>query len=156
MPVRCRSSCSGRMTDRPQCRSSDLHQHRAVPAAVGQTRLQARRRPWVQPSELGQPAARGGHGHGVCRTSSRANAAGFINKAFDLQFLDSMETNPHGSRSSATWNWLGKPTQGVELLNWLGMRAALSVAGAGVKEVHSNYHIPISNTATGVLMLETV
>jgi protocatechuate 4,5-dioxygenase beta chain len=25
-----------------------------------------------------------------------------------------------------------------------------------VRKVHSNYHIPISNTATGVLALETV
>jgi hypothetical protein len=28
--------------------------------------------------------------------------------------------------------------------------------GAGVRKVHSNYHIPISNTATGSLALEKV
>ena len=28
--------------------------------------------------------------------------------------------------------------------------------GAGVRKVHSNYHIPISNTATGLLVLEKV
>lgn len=39
---------------------------------------------------------------------------------------------------------------------WLAMRAALTAAGSGVRKVHSNYHIPISNTATGVLALETV
>ncbi|HAJ12349.1 MAG TPA: protocatechuate 3,4-dioxygenase, partial [Comamonadaceae bacterium] len=33
---------------------------------------------------------------------------------------------------------------------------ALTAAGPGVRKVHSNYHIPISNTATGVLALETV
>ena len=44
-------------------------------------------------------------------------------------------------------------TQGVELLMWLAMRAAL---GPQVNKVHSNYHIPISNTATGLLALETV
>jgi protocatechuate 4,5-dioxygenase beta chain len=43
----------------------------------------------------------------------------------------------------------------VELLMWLAMRAALSGAGSGVHKVHGNYHIPISNTATGVLALET-
>ncbi|MDX9968723.1 MAG: protocatechuate 3,4-dioxygenase, partial [Hydrogenophaga sp.] len=42
------------------------------------------------------------------------------------------------------------------LLMWLAMRAALTAAGPRVRKVHSNYHIPISNTATGVLALETV
>ena len=47
-------------------------------------------------------------------------------------------------------------TQGVELLMWLAMRGALSTASAGVRRVHSNYHIPISNTATAVMALEAV
>ena len=35
------------------------------------------------------------------------------------------------------------------------MRAALTTgSGAGVRKVHINYHIPISNTATGLLALE--
>jgi len=29
-------------------------------------------------------------------------------------------------------------------------------AGPAVKEVHRNYHIPISNTATGLMALEVV
>ena len=37
-------------------------------------------------------------------------------------------------------------TQGVELVMWLATRAALPGA---VRKVHSNYHIPISNTASG-------
>ena len=37
---------------------------------------------------------------------------------------------------------------------WLAMRAALAAgAAAGVRKVHSNYHISISNTATGLLAL---
>jgi len=40
-------------------------------------------------------------------------------------------------------------TQGVELLNWLAMRGAVSAGGASVSKVHGNYHIPISNTAAG-------
>jgi protocatechuate 4,5-dioxygenase beta chain len=36
---------------------------------------------------------------------------------------------------------------------WLAMRGALSAAGPKVSRVHSNYHIPISNTATAVLAL---
>jgi len=36
---------------------------------------------------------------------------------------------------------------------WLAMRAALTVGSPAVRKVHSNYHIPISNTATGLLAL---
>jgi protocatechuate 4,5-dioxygenase beta chain len=81
--------------------------------------------------------------------------AGFINKQFDLQFLASMETNPEWVTQFSDLELVEKAgTQGVELLMWLAMRAALTVAGSGVRKVHSNYHIPISNTATGVLALE--
>ncbi len=81
--------------------------------------------------------------------------AGFINKQFDLQFLDSMETNPEWATQFSDLELVELAgTQGVELLMWLAMRAALTAAGAGVRKVHSNYHIPISNTATGVLALE--
>jgi protocatechuate 4,5-dioxygenase beta chain len=83
--------------------------------------------------------------------------AGFINKQFDLQFLDSMETNPEWATQFSDLELVEKAgTQGVELLMWLAMRAALTVSASGVRKVHSNYHIPISNTATGVLALETV
>jgi protocatechuate 4,5-dioxygenase beta chain len=36
-------------------------------------------------------------------------------------------------------------------MNWMVMRGALTGA---VREIHRNYHIPISNTATGVMVLE--
>ena len=42
-------------------------------------------------------------------------------------------------------------SQGVELLNWIVMRGALT---GRVSKLHSNYHIPISNTASAMLMLE--
>jgi protocatechuate 4,5-dioxygenase beta chain len=83
--------------------------------------------------------------------------AGFINKAFDLQFLQSLQSNPEWATQFSILELVEKAgTQGVELLMWLAMRAALSSAGAGVQKVHGNYHIPISNTATGVLALEPV
>jgi protocatechuate 4,5-dioxygenase beta chain len=83
--------------------------------------------------------------------------AGFINKEFDLQFLDSMLTNPEWATQFSILELVEKTgTQGVELLMWLAMRAALTTSNAGVRKVHSNYHIPISNTATGVLALESL
>ena len=79
--------------------------------------------------------------------------AGFINKAFDLQFMDSLISNPEWATQYSIHELVEKTgTQGVELLMWLAMRGAL---GRGtVKEIHRNYHIPISNTATGVMALE--
>jgi protocatechuate 4,5-dioxygenase beta chain len=41
--------------------------------------------------------------------------------------------------------------QGVEFLNWMAMRGALT---GTVSELHRNYHIPISNTAAATLLLE--
>ncbi|MNT98326.1 Protocatechuate 4,5-dioxygenase beta chain [compost metagenome] len=42
-------------------------------------------------------------------------------------------------------------TQGVELLMWLTTRGALP---GEVVELHRNYHIPISNTAAGLMLFE--
>ncbi|WPC67183.1 class III extradiol dioxygenase family protein [Rhodoferax ferrireducens] len=84
--------------------------------------------------------------------------AGFINKDFDLKFMESLLTNPEWATQFSIHELVEKTgTQGVELLAWLAMRAALAAGeGAGVRKVHSNYHIPISNTATGLLALEKV
>lgn len=82
--------------------------------------------------------------------------AGFINKDFDLKFLESLVSNPEWATQFSIHELVEKSgTQGVELLAWLAMRAALTVGDKpGVRKVHSNYHIPISNTATGLMALE--
>lgn len=84
--------------------------------------------------------------------------AGFINKEFDLQFLDSLESNPEWATQFSIHELVEKTgTQGVELLQWLAMRGALGAAGGSkVRRVTGNYHIPISNTATAALAMETV
>jgi len=78
--------------------------------------------------------------------------AGFINKPFDLLCLDQLVEEPlcltHYSNRELI-ELAG--TQGIELLNWLAMRAAV---GDRSKLVHSHYHIPISNTAGGLLVIE--
>ena len=77
--------------------------------------------------------------------------AGFINKDFDLRFMDSLITDPQWAAQYSTAELVELTgTQGVELLMWLTARGALS---GNVETVHSNYHIPISNTATGLLAL---
>jgi protocatechuate 4,5-dioxygenase beta chain len=78
--------------------------------------------------------------------------AGFINKPFDLAFMDSLTANPTWATQFSTHELVEKAgTQGVELLMWLATRAAL---GEQVRELHRNYHIPISNTASGLMLFE--
>jgi protocatechuate 4,5-dioxygenase beta chain len=78
--------------------------------------------------------------------------AGFINKAFDLQFMDSLVDDPEWAAQFSIPELVEKAgTQGIELLMWLAARAAVP---GPVRKVHANYHIPISNTAAGMLALE--
>nr|WP_294527098.1 class III extradiol dioxygenase family protein [uncultured Rhodopila sp.] len=78
--------------------------------------------------------------------------AGFINKDFDLKFIDSLTANPAWATQYSTVELVELAgTQGVELLNWLVARGTLPEKA---RQVHVNYHIPISNTASGLLVLE--
>ncbi len=78
--------------------------------------------------------------------------AGFINKPFDLMCLEKLQSDPEALARYSVGELVELAgTQGVELLNWLAMRGALN---GRVSRVHGNYHVPISNTASGVLLLE--
>ena len=78
--------------------------------------------------------------------------AGFINKPFDIKFMQSMVDEPEWAAQYSILELVEKAgTQGIELLNWLAARAA---APAAARKVHSNYHIPISNTAAATMVLE--
>ena len=80
--------------------------------------------------------------------------AGFINKAFDLQFMQSLVDDPSWATQFSTHELVEKAgTQGIELLMWLATRAALP---GKVHKLHSNYHIPISNTAAGLMLFENL
>jgi len=79
--------------------------------------------------------------------------AGHINKAFDLEFMDSLIANPQWATQYSVHELVEKTgTQGIEILMWLAARAAVS---GDVRKVHTNYHIPISNTAAGMMALAT-
>jgi protocatechuate 4,5-dioxygenase beta chain len=80
--------------------------------------------------------------------------AGFINKDFDLRFMDSLVADPAWATQYDTHQLVELAgTQGVELLMWLATRGAL---GPQVQELHRNYHIPISNTASGLMLMAPV
>ncbi|MDO9599569.1 MAG: class III extradiol dioxygenase family protein [Azoarcus sp.] len=80
--------------------------------------------------------------------------AGFVNKDFDLAFMESLINDPEWATQYSNEEIVEKTgTQGVELLMWLATRAALPGA---VRKVHANYHIPISNTAAGLMVMEPI
>ena len=78
--------------------------------------------------------------------------AGFINKAFDEMCMERIVGDPEAlTRFTVPELVLQAGAQGVELLNWIVARGTLA---GDVACVHSNYHIPISNTAAGLMVLE--
>jgi protocatechuate 4,5-dioxygenase beta chain len=78
--------------------------------------------------------------------------AGFINKEFDAMCMDKLVGEPEALKRYSIDDLVEQAgTQGVEVINWLIARAAL---GGTVSKVHSNYHVPISNTASGLMVLE--
>jgi len=78
--------------------------------------------------------------------------AGFINKRFDLMCLEKIVSDPQAlARYSAHDLARDAGSQGVELLMWFTMRGAMT---GRVSEKHHSYHIPISNTAAAVMVLE--
>ena len=98
-------------------------------------------------------SARARHRHRRSVASTRRHARRVHQQGIPIsKFMDSLTSEP-------TWvtqytdrelvKFAG--TQGIELLNWLTARATMS---GQVKELHRNYHIPISNTAAATLLLE--
>jgi protocatechuate 4,5-dioxygenase beta chain len=78
--------------------------------------------------------------------------AGFINRQFDEMCLRKIVDEPEAlTRHSIRQLVAEAGTQGVEFLNWIAMRGALT---GRVYKVYSNYHIPISNTASALLVLQ--
>jgi protocatechuate 4,5-dioxygenase beta chain len=78
--------------------------------------------------------------------------AGFINRDFDLLCMDKLVQDPRALTSFSTRELVQLAgSQGVELLNWIAARGSLS---GQVSRVHSHYHVPISNTASGIMVLQ--
>jgi protocatechuate 4,5-dioxygenase, beta chain len=78
--------------------------------------------------------------------------AGFINKKFDLLCLDKIVNEPEFLARYSIHELVREAgAQGAEFILWLAMRGALHPK---VTKVHSSYHVAVSNTATGLLVLE--
>lgn len=78
--------------------------------------------------------------------------AGFINKKFDLMFMDKLANDPEALTKLSAAKFLEQSgSEGIEMIMWLVMRGALTDK---VNTVHTHYHIPVSNTAAGIMILE--
>jgi len=78
--------------------------------------------------------------------------AGFINRDFDLLWIEELLSDPLALTRFSIHDVVEcAGSQGAELIMWLTMRGALT---GQVRCLHRNYHIPISNTAAGLLLLE--
>ena len=78
--------------------------------------------------------------------------SGYINKQNDLMYMEKFVKDPDALTRISNAEMMEKfGTEGIELIMWLVMRGALHDK---VNTIHSHYHIPVSNTAAGVLVLE--
>jgi protocatechuate 4,5-dioxygenase beta chain len=79
--------------------------------------------------------------------------AGHINRDFDLLCLENISRDPAWFTRYTNRELIALAgTQGIEILMWIAARGALQHE---VRELHRNYHVPISNTAAGLLALES-
>jgi protocatechuate 4,5-dioxygenase, beta chain len=80
--------------------------------------------------------------------------AGFINRDFDQQCLDALVADPEALQRYSVHELVALAgTQGVEILNWMAARGAMA---GGARQLFRNYHIPISNTASALQVLEPI
>ncbi len=80
--------------------------------------------------------------------------AGHINQVWDADFLDRLSSDPQSLRRIPHIEYLREAgTEGIELIMWLVMRGAL---GPDVQELHRFYHVPVSNTALGHIVLRPI
>lgn len=78
--------------------------------------------------------------------------AGFINTAFDQQFLDAIESDPLALTRMSREEYIREAgSEGIELIMWLIMRGAMNER---IRRIHRTYHVPASNTAAGLALFD--
>jgi len=78
--------------------------------------------------------------------------SGYINKKDDMMYMEKIVKDPEALTKISNAEMMERfGTEGIELIMWLVMRGALHDK---VNTIHTHYHIPVSNTAAGVLVLE--
>ncbi len=78
--------------------------------------------------------------------------SGLINQPWDKAFLDDLTRNPQRLVEMPHVEYMREAgAEGIEMIMWLVMRGALNEQ---VEEVYRLYHVPVSNTAAGLIVLE--
>lgn len=78
--------------------------------------------------------------------------AGHINQEFDKGFLRDIAANPEKITALSNAELINLAgTEGAELIMWIVMRGAL---GDEATASFSHYHVPVSNTAAGVIAID--
>jgi protocatechuate 4,5-dioxygenase, beta chain len=78
--------------------------------------------------------------------------AGLINAPYDKKWLDELTACPERVADTSHLELLTEAgSEGLEIIMWLVMRGAL---GKDVRQIHRFYHVPASNSAYGLLVLE--
>jgi len=92
------------------------------------------------------------YGTGGMSHQLQGERAGLINRQFDTAFLDKLTRDPLSlTKISHTEYMREAGSEGVEMVMWHVMRGALDDDAA---EVYRHYHVPASNTAAGLMILE--
>jgi protocatechuate 4,5-dioxygenase beta chain len=92
------------------------------------------------------------YGTGGMSHQLQGERAGFVNREFDNDFLDGMVDDPERlTKISHTQFMRESGSEGIEMVMWLVMRGAV---GPAVREAFRFYHVPTSNTASGLLCLD--
>jgi protocatechuate 4,5-dioxygenase beta chain len=80
--------------------------------------------------------------------------AGLINTKFDKKFLEDLTRNPQRLIELPHIEYVREAgAEGIEMVMWLVMRGALD---DNAIEIYQHYHVPASNTATGLMILENL
>lgn len=78
--------------------------------------------------------------------------AGLVNREWDRRFLDDLTRDVDRLRRIPHIEYVRETgAEGIEMVMWLIARGAL---GDDVREVYRHYHVPASNTAAGLIILE--
>ena len=75
-----------------------------------------------------------------------------VNPEFDKTFLDNLVSNPMANAELTHTDFIREAgSEGIEMIMWNVMRGALD---ENVREAYRLYHIPVSATAYGAIILE--
>jgi protocatechuate 4,5-dioxygenase, beta chain len=92
------------------------------------------------------------YGTGGMSHQLQGERAGLINRQFDTAFLDGLTKDPLALTKITHTEYMREAgSEGVEMVMWHVMRGALDT---DVTEVYRHYHVPASNTAVGLMILE--